>query len=528
MGLISCSRPRPRALGVILACGLLLAACAPPPEVIVMAPTVTLAGPVVPTRIPTVETALTAPTATLPEVATSSNPLPASDTPTPPPPSVTSAPVTSTPVPATSTPSASPTAQPTATQPSATPTTDPSVMTVSGQRVLVETPLASVGTTWTGTLDSTTPWAVYPVSGAPSDRIDLKVDAHGSGLLPMLHFLDADGRELARNGVVIDSDQGLIRGAELTDDRPHYVVVARRFGTDGFDQGDFELTISAGDPAITAGVFSNSIGADSLESASISPNTPIQLFTFEGQAGDVLSAQATRLSGDLDPRLELRSPLGTVLAVNDDDPAGATLDSAIARFTLPADGFYTLGVTGYGTTAGDFRLKLTHDATELADTFAGRLNYTNSVTLRDNGVLVTDFRAGDQVTAEGAEQRVQTLLTFELPDMPDGVQPGRAQLVLESCTEGGAGFDALGALRVYADSFGDLNGSRDYTRPQAGARVIAEISTCEPIDVTDVVAEAYAAGDSRVQFRLAFPAANNSGQSDEVRFDPRLVISAGA
>jgi hypothetical protein len=54
------------------------------------------------------------------------------------------------------------------------------------------------------------------------------------------------------------------------------------------------------------------------------------------------------------------------------------------------------------------------------------------------------------------------------------------------------------------------------------------VESCDPIDVSEAVVDAVAAGDTRLQLRLSFQAANNSGQADEVRFDPRLVISAGA
>jgi hypothetical protein len=152
------------------------------------------------------------------------------------------------------------------------------------------------------------------------------------------------------------------------------------------------------------------------------------------------------------------------------------------------------------------------------------LDYANSVTLLDNRTPITDFRAGDQLTADNQEVRAQTLLTFHLPALPEGVTAGEAMLQLNACTEVGDGFTGLGALRVYADAYGALTERRDFTRPTAGARLIAEVDACGTIDVTDTVLEAYAAGQPTVQFRLAFNAADTNQQIDEVRFQPALVI----
>ncbi|MCU0791010.1 MAG: hypothetical protein MUE79_08175, partial [Nitratireductor sp.] len=189
----------------------------------------------------------------------------------------------------------------------------------------------------------------------------------------------------------------------------------------------------------------------------------------------------------------------------------------------PANAVYTVDVASFGGTTGDFRLKLTREGqADLMSFRFPRLNVLNSGSLRDDQVFVTDYRAGDQVTADGGERRVQTLLTFELPaEQSSGV----AALDLRDCSEGGTGFSGLGLLAIYVEDYGALQSARDLTQPGTGARLLTELSACGTVDVTEAVAAAYAAGRSNIQFRLAFPAANGNEQTDEVRFDPRLLIS---
>ena len=521
----------PLALRVVLkwqACTLLVgsallagAGCSHAPEVIVLAATATPAGAIVPTRAPT--GLPPAPTLT-PVVTLSPTPVPPSATPPPPtePATPTTTPepftLTHTTEPATASPTLTPTPQPTATE-------TPVAGLVVGGLPLALSAGAVAGSTLAGEITNPSPRQIYQLTGEAGSLLDLKLDSPGD-LQPLLLVLDAAGREVARAQVAPEPQAGLIRGLELTSS-PYYAVVTRSGGSDGYSTGAYSLTVSAGSPGPRTGIFSQSTRYESLDTGAISEADPAQTFTFDGLAGDIITAQVTVLGSDLDPRLMLSDPLGNVLALNDDDPASGTYDSAINRYVLPASGPYTLSIQRYGDTAGDFQLKLTREGQSgPGSPLQAQLDLVGSGSIRDDNLLVTDFRAGDQINEAGQELRVQTLLTFHLPALPEGTTAGPAQLVLESCSEGGAGFAGLGTLSLYLDPYGELIGRRDFTQLLPGARLLTELAACEPIDVTDVVAAAYAAGSADIQFRLAFRAANNSGQGDEVRFDPRLMISA--
>ena len=398
----------------LLAGGLVLvtAQCAPATQIIVLAPSATPAGAIVPTRAPTVSPPATSTSAPPPAMATGE-----------------------------------PTWAPSVEVPTATSTLTPvPSVSVAGQTVPLAVPEASVGSTWSGAVIDASPWSIYPLRGEPGSQIDLALEGTGE-LRPMLMLLGPDGREIARNLPNPDSAQAQIRGVTLVEPGSHYVVITRQGGRDGLSEGAYTFTVSAGNPNVQVGLFSEETGYESLDTALVSAETPLHDFTFEGKSGDIITAQVTALSEGLDARLELRDALGTLLAANDDDPLGGTLDPAIRSLVLPADGSYSVSVGSFGGTSGEFRLKLSQEGRAGAnDHLQAALDVPNSGSIRDDGVFVTDFRAGDQVAGSGRELRVQSLVTFHLPTLPEGTVPDDAQLVLHACSEGGAGFRGAGRL----------------------------------------------------------------------------------
>ncbi|HYO89653.1 MAG TPA: pre-peptidase C-terminal domain-containing protein [Candidatus Limnocylindrales bacterium] len=543
---IACHRA---AAGLSMAAAMLFAGCAPAPEVIVLAPTQTLQGAVVPTRAPTLAPSLaaipptTAASSTPTEKATDAPTVAPSSTTTPTagatntatlPPSVTpgaSATATLTP----SAPTNSPvvptvTWTPSPLAPSSTPAPVTTGLTVGSQTVALSDGL-TVGSATTGAIDDATPWLVYPLSAQSGDVLDLKLDASSGGLQPVLHVLNPAGEEIARSAGADSSGLTTVRGIEFAQSADYFVVVTREGAADGAilnaSSGPFELSVSTGNSGTQAGIFSLPIAYGQLETTTINASNPMQLFTFTGSAGEIITIQTIGINTDLDTWLELSDSLGNVIARNDDDPLRPTLDSAIYDFVLPTTGPYSIAISRYSGSdaSGDFQIKFTRTGQISDDSRQALLDYGNSVTLLDNLTPITDFRAGDQLTTDGQEIRSQSLLTFHLPNLPVGVTVGQAVLDLHVCTEIGAGFVGLGTLNVYADSYGDLNVPRDFTRPAAGARIITEADACGPLDITEAVAAAYAEGRNEIQLRLTFRTANNNQQVDEIRFEPRLTIT---
>ncbi len=87
--------------------------------------------------------------------------------------------------------------------------------------------------------------------------------------------------------------------------------------------------------------------------------TPAALYTFIGQAGDIVNLSLKARSGDLEARLLILDPEGRELAR--DDASDGTGDAAIRGLQLPASGVYTVvaarSLQGPGSTQGDFALR---------------------------------------------------------------------------------------------------------------------------------------------------------------------------
>ena len=84
----------------------------------------------------------------------------------------------------------------------------------------------------------------------------------------------------------------------------------------------------------------------------ISPTNKFDLYTFDGEAGDVVSISMQRSAGNLDTTLFLLDSTGLQLAFNDDVVAGDNTDSLISEFTLPQNGQYIIIATHFGLTYG--------------------------------------------------------------------------------------------------------------------------------------------------------------------------------
>lgn len=79
------------------------------------------------------------------------------------------------------------------------------------------------------------------------------------------------------------------------------------------------------------------------------------IYTFDGESGQYVEIALVRVSGALDPRLTVFDPAGSALAL--DDNSGGERDALLRNLRLPADGLYSVQVTGGGFT-GSYALRL--------------------------------------------------------------------------------------------------------------------------------------------------------------------------
>lgn len=87
----------------------------------------------------------------------------------------------------------------------------------------------------------------------------------------------------------------------------------------------------------------------------------LEEWKFEGQAGQIISLVAERISGDLDVVLTLLNPNAEVIATNDNADFETT-DARLEAISLELDGLYTVRIYreggGFGPTSGEYRLTL--------------------------------------------------------------------------------------------------------------------------------------------------------------------------
>lgn len=333
-----------------------------------------LAGAVVPTRVATNTPTATITSTPTTEPTTTSTPT-ATNTPT-----STSSPTT-TPSP-TATETASPTPTFTSEPPTAIATSGielslPTQATISvslpgTQPVEVYDPQTIVidGFTfdYTGTLTNTNYQIFFVFSAQAGDIIDVGLNRTSGDLDPLVMILNSDDETLVEND---DDPEGgtrnaYLEGFEVPEDG-EYTIVATRFQRNlGTSQGNYEFYFDQyeGNGIVTntqvPPVTDTELVYGDVSVGDISDSQHTIEFTFEGEAGDIVTISMEHTDGDLDPLLILANSNGDAL-IQDDD-GGGNRNSLIENFTLPRTGTYIIYATRFqqqlGTTTGRFRLQL--------------------------------------------------------------------------------------------------------------------------------------------------------------------------
>ncbi len=223
---------------------------------------------------------------------------------------------------------------------------------------VVSGPAATVGTiqigqTVTGQITNAAYQQDWAFEGAAGDMVTITMVGTNDDLDPYLTLLDSAGMELAYND---DSALPLRRSldSQLTFVLPasgRYIIRASRYaGSDGSSSGAYSLTLSAGGPFTNA----TPISFNQTVTGEITNETYRQIWSFEGQAGQVVIITMRTTSGDLDPTLTLLDGTATQLAYNDDaeDPNVGSYNAQIARFTLPQTATYYILAASYGGQGG--------------------------------------------------------------------------------------------------------------------------------------------------------------------------------
>ncbi len=385
-----------------------------------------------------------------------------------------------------------------------------------------------------GTIDDLHPFDMYALDATAGAVLDIDVTKQTDSFDSYLVVLDPKGRMIAYNDDAnSDTRDSQIHGLTIPENGTYAVLVTRYGQEFGDSSGDFELALKAspsGEASI--GSFPTTSGYNSLITGTLTKTNSDQSYSFRATAGDVITIQMSKTSGNLDSHLTLTNNFGTPIIYDEDNLLLNTFDAVIQSYIIPKSGFYTIIASRFSgnDNAGDYRLKLALEAPASASTsnqLIAIIDPINSGTVSESNKTYTDFSAGDLLDNNNQEHSLQTLLTFRLPP-PGNTQMTSAIFDLKPCLERGGGFATLGELTVYQDDFGKFSQNTNLARPLPGAHILATQTTCDSLDLTRIVRTAYNTGHRDIRLRLVFrnDQANN-GQEDQVSFTPRLTLTFG-
>lgn len=376
---------------------------------------------------------------------------------------------------------------------------------------------------------------LYSFEGTESQIISVAMSTESGDLVPYLLLLDGEGRELARSGIST-TDSARISGYELAADGTYYVVATRNENIFGSTVGNFELVVSETDEDDLNGVFSQPLTYGDDVSGEINEDRLETIYSFAGEAGDVVTITMLAGDGDLDPMIILTDNRGVEITRNDDNvfDDDDIFNARIFSIILPYTGYYSIIATrstSFGDRgSGEFDLSLTLEDQGAEAVIYAPLSKTGTTSLLEDESTITFALAGDWSTDSNPDDaEVQGFITFYLPILPQGTAIASASLDLTQCVpfsnESGFGFEDLGALEVSTTRFtpGDLP---DFD-PRSGEVLIAELDECAEVDVLEMINDAMDAGDAYVQFRLRFtdPIVENQELDVIIFNEPRIILT---
>jgi hypothetical protein len=209
-----------------------------------------------------------------------------------------------------------------------------------------ERPIA-YGETVYGEITDAFPEQYWIFEGEAGDTISISMEGLGAFADTYLELYSSDGEILASND---DGGEGLfalISGFALPE-TGSYRILARAYSR---DTGDYALTLD------TVEIVEEVIAYGETRSGELTPAQPRAYWSFEGNAGDIVSISMVGSAGLGDTYLELYAPDGRLLI--EDDDSGAGLFALISSFVLGESGTYRIVARAYGSGVGGYELTLT-------------------------------------------------------------------------------------------------------------------------------------------------------------------------
>lgn len=276
---------------------------------------------------------------------------------------------------------------------------------------------------FTGYMGDTVPDDEYPFDLSAGQTLYAVLVATSGDLDPILRLADPSGDIVAEND---DRGDGTLNSeiAFTAEVDGEYTVIVTNFRNTG---GDYQLTVeiggaggggggdSAEQPA-EPGTVTEYTGFMSFELADIP-------YEIDLAAGQTIIVEAEATSGDLDTIIWLEDPSGARVAENDDRASG-NLNSRF-EYTATETGTYTVVMSNYGKTGGDFVLRIevvegggggdTGSEAPAPEVIDADETYTGFVddTTRDTYTIALEANQGVIVRADATDDSLDTLLILE-------------------------------------------------------------------------------------------------------------------
>lgn len=210
------------------------------------------------------------------------------------------------------------------------------------------------GESRSGTLSHAQYERYYSFAAEAGDLVTVSMNRGAGGDLDCYLILADD----AFGTIQEDDDSGVeFQDSLITDYRipaaGTYHIIATRFdGARGSTGGEYRLSLDILDePFVNVPADTVSLSYGTSVSGKIGADNEADLYAFYGRRGEVISISMTRVDGNLDSYLELLNAAHEVVTRNDD--TGASQNSLIDNFSIPATGMYYIKARRYSGTEGN-------------------------------------------------------------------------------------------------------------------------------------------------------------------------------
>ena len=212
-----------------------------------------------------------------------------------------------------------------------------------------EADLVLFGEVASGRINSTIPQQIFQFDALRCDFLSVQVRTTAGDLDPVVTITDDAGRAIYN----ADDSNGSTNVEVDTLRIPRsgrYSLAVSRFGHGlGSTTGTFELLIERIGNGSDYGCALRY--GDTVLNA-INSMEPEVFYSFRASQGDIVNIDMRRITGNLDPYLQVVDGLNTVLAIND-EVIGSGTDAHIDSLVIPADGVYYIIATRYGQASGE-------------------------------------------------------------------------------------------------------------------------------------------------------------------------------